>query len=62
MRSRTTQSWLWAEVQAELADVLCADPATADLLTALEGDVRSGRLLPPQAARALIRCFRTGSH
>ena len=59
-RARQTRSWLWAEVQAALADALRADPATADFLTAIEDDVRSGRLLPPQAAHELIRRFRTG--
>jgi LAO/AO transport system kinase len=59
-RARQTQSWLWAEVQAALADVLCADPATAEFLSELEHEVGAGRLLPPQAARALLRRFRTG--
>jgi LAO/AO transport system kinase len=57
-RARQIKSWLWAEVQAGLADALRADPATADLIAALEDDVRSGRLLPPEAARALIHQFR----
>jgi LAO/AO transport system kinase len=57
-RARQVRSWLWAEVQAGLADALRADPTTADLLVALEDDVRSGRLLPPQAARELVRRFR----
>ncbi|HEX2477956.1 MAG TPA: methylmalonyl Co-A mutase-associated GTPase MeaB [Geminicoccaceae bacterium] len=61
-RARQVRSWLWAEVQAALADALSADPATADLLASLENDVRSGRLLPPQAARALIHRFRTAGH
>jgi hypothetical protein len=56
------RSWLWAEVQAGLADALRTDPGTGDLLLTLEDDVRSGRLLPPQAARALIRRFRQSSH
>jgi LAO/AO transport system kinase len=58
-RARQIRSWLWAEVQAGLADALRADPATADLLATLEDDVRSGRLLPPQAARELVRRFRS---
>ena len=57
-RARQIRSWLWAEVQAELAAALRADPATAELLAALEHDVDAGRLLPPQAARALVRRFR----
>ena len=57
-RARQIRSWLWAEVQAGLADALRADPATAELLAALEDEVGAGRLLPPQAARALIRRFR----
>ncbi|HSA79416.1 MAG TPA: methylmalonyl Co-A mutase-associated GTPase MeaB [Geminicoccaceae bacterium] len=60
-RQRQSGSWLWAEVQAGLADALRADPATAELLAALEDDVASGRLLPPQAARALVARFRTGA-
>jgi LAO/AO transport system kinase len=61
-RARQVGSWLWAEVQAALADALRADPATADLLASLEDEVRSGRLLPPQAARELIHRFRTAGH
>jgi LAO/AO transport system kinase len=57
-RARQIKTWLWAEVQAGLADALRADPATAELLTELEQEVDSGRLLPPQAARALIARFR----
>ena len=57
-RARQIRTWLWAEVQAGLADALRADPVTAELLAALEGEVDAGRLLPPQAARALIRRFR----
>ena len=60
-RQRQTGSWLRAEVQAGLADALRADPATAELLAALEDEVASGRLLPPQAARALVARFRTGA-
>jgi LAO/AO transport system kinase len=61
-RARQVRSWLWAEVQAGLADALRADPATAELLAALEDDVGAGRLLPPQAARALIERFRAIDH
>ena len=57
-RHHQITSWLWAEVQAGLVDALRADPATADLLTAIEDDVGAGRLLPPEAARALIARFR----
>jgi LAO/AO transport system kinase len=57
-RARQVRSWLWAEVQAGVVDALRADPATAELLAALEDDVDAGRLLPPQAARALIERFR----
>ena len=59
-RARQIRSWLWAEVQAGLTDALRADPATAELLAALEAEVDAGRLLPPQAARTLIACFRMG--
>ena len=59
-RQRQTGSWLRAEVQAGLADALRADPGSAELLAALEDEVASGRLLPPQAARALVARFRTG--
>jgi LAO/AO transport system kinase len=57
-RARQIKSWLSAEVQAELAEALRADPATAALLRELDHDVGAGRLLPPQAARALIARFR----
>jgi LAO/AO transport system kinase len=59
-RARQIKAWLWAEVQAGLADALRADPATAELLKELERDVDTGRLLPPRAARALIARFRKG--
>ena len=59
-RARQIRSWLWAEVQAGLADALRADPATGELLNELEREVDAGRLLPPQAARALIAHFRAG--
>jgi LAO/AO transport system kinase len=59
-RARQIRSWLWAEVQAGLADALRADPATAELLNELERDVDTGRVLPPQAARSLIARFRVG--
>jgi LAO/AO transport system kinase len=60
-RARQTRSWLWAEVQAALADALRADPGTAALLSELERAVGAGHLLPPQAARELIAGFRAGS-
>ena len=59
-RARQIRSWLWAEVQAGLADALRADPATGELLNELEREVDAGQLLPPQAARALIAHFRAG--
>jgi GTPase len=58
-RALQIRSWLWAEVQAGLADALRADPATARLLIELEHDVGTGRLLPPRAARTLIAKFRS---
>jgi LAO/AO transport system kinase len=61
-RARQIRSWLWAEVQAGLAEALHADPATAERLATLEVDVDTGRLLPPQAARELVRRFRQGGH
>jgi LAO/AO transport system kinase len=59
-RARQIRSWLWAEIQATLTDALASDPATAALLADLEDDVAAGRLLPPQAARALVTRFRRG--
>jgi LAO/AO transport system kinase len=61
-RARQTRSWLWSEVQAALAEALCADPGTAELLSELEHAVGACRLLPPQAARELIARFRKGGH
>jgi LAO/AO transport system kinase len=57
-RERQTHSWLWAEVRDALILHLKADPATSELLTALEEAVEDGRLLPPQAARELVTRFR----
>jgi LAO/AO transport system kinase len=60
-RQRQTVSWLAAEVQAALLDALRADPATGRLLTELEQAVGAGRMLPPEAARALVARFRAGA-
>jgi LAO/AO transport system kinase len=59
-RARQSGSWLWAEVQAGLIEALRADPATARSLAELEEVVAAGRLLPPEAARALVARFRAG--
>ena len=59
-RARQSRSWLWAEVQAGLIEALRADPATARSLAELEEVVAAGRLLPPEAARALVARFRAG--
>jgi LAO/AO transport system kinase len=57
-RTAQMQSWLWAEVQAVLIETLRADPATGQLLAALEAAVVENRLLPPQGARELVERFR----
>jgi len=59
-RARQSRSWLWAEVQAGLIEALRADPTTARLLAELEEVVAAGRMLAPEAARALVARFRTG--
>jgi len=59
-RARQSRSWLWAEVQAGLIEALRADPATGQLLAELEEIVAEGRMLAPEAARALVARFRTG--
>jgi LAO/AO transport system kinase len=60
-RQRQTLSWLAAEVQAAVLDAVRADPATGRLLTELEHAVGAGRILPPEAARALVARFRGGA-
>jgi LAO/AO transport system kinase len=57
-RARQRQSWLWAEVNEALLEALRSDPATAATLVEVEGAVRAGQLLPPEAARQLIARFR----
>jgi LAO/AO transport system kinase len=60
-RREQSRSWLWAEVQAGLIEALRADAASGALLAELEGVVADGRMLPPEAARALIARFRAGA-
>jgi GTPase len=57
-RRRQTRSWLWAEVKAGLIETLQADPATSRLLAELEDAVAAGRVLAPEAARAVVARFR----
>jgi LAO/AO transport system kinase len=60
-RARQSRSWLRAEVQAGLLEALRADPATGQLLAELEEVVAAGRMLAPEAARALVARFRGGA-
>ena len=60
-RQRQLLSWLAAGVQAGLLEALRADPATDRLLKELEQAVGAGRMLPPEAARALVARFRAGA-
>jgi LAO/AO transport system kinase len=60
-RRRQSRSWLWAEVQAGLIEALRRDPATRELLAELEEVVAAGRMLAPEAARALVARFRGGA-
>jgi LAO/AO transport system kinase len=60
-RREQSRSWLWAEVQAGLIEALRADAASGALLAELEEEVADGRMLPPEAARALIARFRAGA-
>jgi LAO/AO transport system kinase len=60
-RQRQTLSWLAAEVQAGLLEALRADPETSRLFAELEQAVTAGRMLPPEAARALVARFRAGA-
>ncbi|MEM8951437.1 MAG: methylmalonyl Co-A mutase-associated GTPase MeaB [Pseudomonadota bacterium] len=53
-RRQQRQSWLWAEVQAAMIDLLRRDPTTRAQLDALERKVADGDLLPPTAARDLL--------
>jgi hypothetical protein len=57
---RQAHRWLWAEIEAELIDALRADPASRRLVGELEREVEVARLLPPAAARRLVRRFLTG--
>jgi LAO/AO transport system kinase len=59
-RARQARRWLRAEIEAGLIDALGADPASRRLLAELESEVEAGTLLPPQAARRLVRRFLTG--
>jgi LAO/AO transport system kinase len=56
-RGRQAHRWLWAEIEAGLIDALRADPASRRLIGELEGDVAAAKLLPPAAARRLVRRF-----
>ncbi len=59
-RARQARSWLWAEIRAGLVESLQADPASRHEIRALEREVEAGELLPPQAARRLVRRFLAG--
>jgi LAO/AO transport system kinase len=59
-RARQVYRWLWTEIEAGLLDALRADPTSRRLIAELEGDVEAGRLLPPAAARRLVRRFLAG--
>jgi LAO/AO transport system kinase len=59
-RGRQAHRWLWAEIEAGLIDALRADPASRRLVGELEGEVEAARLLPPAAARRLVRRFLAG--
>jgi GTPase len=56
-RARQARSWLWAEIQAGLVEGLQADPASRQRIHELERQVAAGALLPPEAARRLVRRF-----
>jgi len=60
-RARQAHSWLWTEIQAGLVDRLRADPASRQRIGELEREVAAGGVLPPQAARRLVRGFLAGS-
>ncbi|MGH1480051.1 MAG: methylmalonyl Co-A mutase-associated GTPase MeaB [Geminicoccales bacterium] len=57
-RQRQHQSWFWSEVQASLIDALQQDPKSTALMRDLEDQINKGTMLPPEAARRLIRKFR----
>jgi LAO/AO transport system kinase len=59
-RARQARSWLWAEIQAGLVEGLRADPKGRQEIRELERAVEAGTLLPPQAARRLVRRFLAG--
>jgi LAO/AO transport system kinase len=59
-RARQAYRWLWTEIEAGLLDALRADPTSRRLIAGLEGNVEAGRLLPPAAARCLVRRFLAG--
>ena len=57
-RMRQDQSWFWSEVQAGLIDALRSDAKSRELMKDLEQKIKAGEILPPEAARQLIRYFR----
>lgn len=57
-RERQYQSWFWSEVQAGLIDAVRRDPKSRGFMTDLEQKIGTGEMLPPEAARQLIRHFR----
>ncbi len=58
LRADQARRWFWSEMQAVLAEVLAADPGTAEAASRIEAEVIAGRLLPDAAARSLIAAFR----
>ncbi|MGI9437821.1 MAG: methylmalonyl Co-A mutase-associated GTPase MeaB, partial [Geminicoccaceae bacterium] len=57
-RTRQLQSWLWAEIQSGLLEALRNDADSAAYMKDLEQEVKAGAMLPPSAARRLIKRFR----
>ncbi len=56
-RQRQHQSWFWSEVKAGLIDALYQDPKSAAFMKDLEQQMSAGKILPPKAARKLIKLF-----
>ena len=56
-RAAQAGAWMWSEIRAGLLRQFRSHPGVEAALTALEAEVRAGRVTPTAAARRLIRLF-----
>ncbi len=56
-RAEQSSAWMWSEIEDSLMNHLKTDTEVASKLSAMEEDVRDGKLSPTAAARAVLGIF-----